>query len=183
MVKKKKNSTRNSNLIPQERIESKIVLIRGLKVMLDSDLAELYDVPTKRLKEQVRRNIRRFPDDFMMELNLNEIEALASRSQFATLKKGQNIKYPPFAFTEQGVSMLSSVLNSDRAIDVNILIMRSFAKLRELMLSHKDLSYKIADLERKSKKHDQSIKAIFQAIRKLLEEPVRPKNPIGFHVK
>jgi len=137
--------------------------------MLDRDLAELYNVPSRRLKEQVRRNLKRFPNDFMFELTWEEAES--SRSQFATLKKGQNIKYLPFAFTEQGVAMLSSVLNSDRAIEVNIQIMRVFTKLREMMISHKDLARKIDDLERKFQTHDQKIIQIFNTIRRMMVIP------------
>ncbi len=181
MGTKKVDSKNAIHVIPQERIENKIYLIRGRKVMIDKDLAELYGVPTKRLKEQVRRNMRRFPEDFLIELTLEEAQSLISRSQIATLKHGRNIKYQPFAFTEQGVAMLSSVLNSDQAIEVNIQIMRAFAKLRELMMSHKDLARKMDDLERKFEEHDKNFTVVFEAIRRLLEEPKKPKNPIGFH--
>ena len=156
-------------LVPVEIIQNKIYLIRGHKVMLDRDLAELYNVPSKRLKEQVRRNSKRFPGDFMFELTWEETESL--RSQFATLKRGEHIKYLPFAFTEQGVAMLSSVLNSDRAIEVNIQIMRVFTKLREMMISHKDLARKIEDLERKFQDHDKRIIQIFDAIRQMMTIP------------
>ena len=135
--------------VPVEIIQSKIYLIRGRKVMLDKELAELYGVSTGRLKQQVRRNLKRFPSDFAFELTWEEAEEIASRLHFAILNKGQNIKYLPFAFSEQGVAMLSSVLNSDRAIEVNIQIMRVFTKLREIMSSHKDLARKIEDLEKK----------------------------------
>jgi hypothetical protein len=168
--------------LPVEIIQSKIYLIRGHKVMLDKDLAVLYGVPTRRLKEQVRRNLKRFPDDFMFELTWEETESL--RSQFATLKRGGHIKYLPYAFTEQGIAMLSSVLNSDRAIEVNIQIMRVFTKLREMMISHKDLARNIEDLERKFNDHDRKIIAIFEAIKSLLrekQESPKPKIPFGFH--
>ncbi len=173
-------------LIPIEIIENKIYLIRGRRVMLDRDLAGLYGVPTRRLKEQVRRNLKRFPDDFMFELTWEETAALASRSQIATLKKGQNIKYLPYAFMEQGVAMLSSVLHSDRAIDVNIQIMRVFVRLKELMISHKDLARKIEDLERKFKEHDKKFVLVFEAIKHLLKESgesPKPKEPIDFHAR
>lgn len=173
-------------LIPAKIIENRIYLIRGRRVMLDRDLAGLYGVPTKRLKEQVRRNLKRFPSDFMFELTWEETAALASRPQIATLKKGQNIKYPPYAFTEQGVAMLSSVLHSDRAIDVNIQIMRVFVRLKGLMISHKDLACKIEDLERKFKEHDRKFVLVFEAIRNLLKEPeesTKPKEPIGFRAR
>ena len=179
----------SESLVPVEIIQNKIYLIRGHKVMLDRDLAELYNVPSKRLKEQVRRNLKRFPRDFMFELTWEEAESLrsqivtlkeadSSRSQIATLKKGQNIKYLPFAFTEQGVAMLSSVLNSDRAIEVNIQIMRVFTKLREMMITHKDLARKIEDLERKFSDHNQKIIQIFEALRRLMTTPSPPKDSL-----
>jgi hypothetical protein len=178
-----------SALIPQEVVENKIYLIRGQKVMLDKDLAKLYGVPAKRLNEQVKRNIKRFPEDFMFKLTKQESEnlicekeALSSRSQIATLKQGQNIKYLPYVFTEQGVAMLSSVLNSDRAIEVNITIMRAFVKLRQILSTHKELAHKLTELERKIEKHDEDICAIFEAIRRLMAPPPEPpKRRIGFH--
>jgi len=172
-------------LLPVEIIQSKIYLIRSQKVMLDRDLSELYGVSTRRLKEQVRRNLKRFPEDFMFELTWEEAESL--RSQIATLKRGEHIKYLPYAFTEQGVAMLSSVLNSDRAIEINIQIMRVFTKLRELMSAHKDLARKIEDLERKFQEkfqdHDKKIILVFNAIKELLadkEEASKKKGPMGF---
>jgi len=169
-------------LIPQEIIESKILLIRGRKVMLDRDLAGLYGVETKAINQAVKRNSQRFPDDFMFRLSAEEARLL-SRSQFVTLKKGQNIKYLPYVFTENGVAMLSSVLNSDRAIQVNIQIMRTFVKLRELFVTHKDLAHKLEELERKIERHDEEISAIFQAIRNLMAPPIKPKRKIGFDLK
>lgn len=177
-----------SNAIAVEVIATKILELRGKKVMLDRDLAKLYGVKVKRLNEQVKRNIRRFPADFMFQVTREEIDylrlqnaALNSRSQFATLKRGKNIKYLPYVFTEQGVAMLSSVLNSERAIQVNILIMRAFTKLREILLTHKDLAAKIEALEKKYAQHDQTIKEIFQAIKQLLEPPMpKEKRIIGF---
>ena len=168
-------------LIPVEIIEKKIYLIRGHKVILDSDLAELYGVETKRLNEQVRRNLKRFPDDFMFQLTEEEAESL--RSQSATLKsgRGKHRKYLPYAFTEQGVAMLSSVLNSDRAIEVNVQIMRTFVKLREMLSSNKELVHKLTLLENRLEKHDAEIKAIFNAIRQLMVPPeTKSKKPIGF---
>ena len=163
-------------------IEKKIFIIRGQKVMLDRDLATLYEIPTKSLKQQVNRNKRRFPMDFMFELTWKESNALASRSQFATLKKGQNVKYRPYVFTEQGVAMLSSVLNSERAIEVNIQIMRVFVRLKEMIISHKDLARKINDLERQFKEHDEKFILVFEAIRQLMEPPPeKKKGRIGFH--
>ena len=161
-------------VLPNERIEGRIFLIRGQKVMLDKDLAELYRVPTKRLNEQVKRNIMRFPEDFMFQLTLREMDSL--RSQFATSKKGGR-RYLPYAFTEQGVAMLSSVLNSEIAIQVNIAVMRVFVKLRQILSTHKELAHKLEDLERKIEKHDREIRSIFEAIRQLMtpsqEKPKR----------
>ncbi|MCC6758600.1 MAG: ORF6N domain-containing protein [Candidatus Omnitrophica bacterium] len=168
-------------IIPLERIEKKIYLIRNHKVMLDFDLAELYQVPTKRLKEQVKRNIARFPDDFMFQLTLEEAKIL--RSQIATSSWG-GPRYLPHAFTEQGIAMLSSVLNSERAIAVNIAIIRAFVQLRQLMATHHDLAKKINDLDRQYKDHDQKIVMIYEAIRKLMtpSPPSEPKKgKIGFY--
>jgi len=168
-------------IVPIESIVSKIVFIRGERVLLDRDLAKLYDVKAKALKQAVRRNIKRFPDDFMFELTKEE--SLSLRSQNVTLKRGQHSKYLPFAFTEQGVAMLSTVLNSERAIEVNIAIMRAFVQLRKMMISHTQLAHKLADLERHIKEHDEQIQAIFEAIRQLMLPPERPKKRIGFEVK
>ena len=155
-------------LIPVEIIERKIYMIRGHKVMLDSDLAGLYGVETKRLNEQVRRNLKRFPDDFMFQLTPEEAESL--RSQIATLEKGrgEHRKYLPLVFTEQGVAMLSGVLTSDRAIEVNVQIMRTFVKLRQMLASNAELARKLTALE---KKYDSQFKMVFDAIRQLY--PVR----------
>jgi len=168
-----------NGIVPQERIEQKIFMIRGHKVMLSIHLAKLYGVATKVLLQAVKRNRERFPEDFMFQLTWDEVEN--SRSQIVTLKYGKNIKYLPYAFTEQGVAMLSSVLRSKQAIQANIAIMRAFVKLRELLLTHKDLAEKIAELEKKYENHDNKIQLIFEAIKKLLEPmPVPQKPPIGF---
>lgn len=146
--------------------------------MFDADLAELYDVPTRRLNEQVRRNRERFPEDFMFQLTLDEAKILfVSRSQNATLKRGKNIKYAPYVFTEQGVAMLSSVLKSKRAVQINIHIMRVFTELREMLLTHKDLRDKIEKMENK---YDKRFRAVFDAIRQLIDEKSVPLNKIGF---
>jgi hypothetical protein len=156
--------------IPVERIEKAIFLIRGHKVMLDADLAELYGGTTKRLNEQVRRNISRFPADFMFQLD--EEEASALRSQFATSKEGRGgRRYLPYVFTEQGVAMLSTVLNSEQAIQVNIAIMRVFVRLREMMATHKELAFKLIELEERLEGHDEQIQNIFEAIRQLMTPP------------
>jgi hypothetical protein len=155
--------------------------------MLDSDLAEMYGVETKRLKEQVRRNIERFPEDFMFELTKEESEELLklqkpapSRSQIATLNRGQNIKFLPFVFSEHGVLMLSSVLRSEQAIQVNIQIMRVYSKMKELLMMHKDILVKLEQLEKKTDKHDEQIKVIFSYIKKLIEQPRERTERIGF---
>jgi ORF6N domain len=167
-----------TGLIPEKVIEHKIFMIRGHKVMLDKDLAMLYGVSVKRLNEQVRRNLKRFPDDFMFLLTRQEVVNL--RSQFATSSWGGR-RYVPYAFTEQGVAMLSGILNSNRAIQVNIAIMRAFVKLRQILSMNKELAYKLAELERKVEKHDENIQAIFEAIRKLMAPPpIKPKPQIGF---
>jgi phage regulator Rha-like protein len=171
----------SKKLIASEVIERSILLIRGQKVLLDKDLAELYGVSTKRLNEQVRRNRKRFPDDFMFQLTKDEADAL--RSQFATLEKGRggHRKYLPYVFTEQGVAMLSSVLNSERAILVNIEIMRAFVRLREILATHKDLARKLEEME---KKYDEQFAMVFRAIRELMAPPeVPPKRRIGFGVE
>ena len=168
-----------NNIISHKNIEQIILTIRGQKVMLDKDLAKLYGVPTKRLKEQVKRNTRRFPSDFMFQLSWNETRV--SRSQIATLKQGENIKYRPYVFTEQGVAMLSSVLKSERAIQVNIAIMRAFVRLREIISTHKELAYKLDELEKKIEKHDTEIHTIFEAIRQLMTTQTKSKHQIGFH--
>lgn len=167
-------------LIPQEVITSKILLIRGKKVMLDSDLAKLYKVSTKSLNLAVRRNIGRFPEDFMFHLTKEEFESL--RFQFETSKRGGR-RYLPYAFTEQGVAMLSTVLNSERAIHVNIAIMRVFVRFREILSTHKELAHRIAALEKRMESKDKEIQAIFEAIRQLMLEEEKPKRRIGFHAQ
>lgn len=162
-------------LVPIEIIEQKILLIRGQRVMLDSDLAALYGVTTKRLNEQVRRNPRRFPTDFMYQLSQKEFEFL--KSHFATSSSWGGRRTRPYVFTEQGIAMLSSVLNSDRAIDVNIQIMRAFVKLREMMASHKDLARKLEELE---KKYEGQFQVVFEAIRQLIVVEEKPKRKIGY---
>ena len=157
-------------------VEDKIFMIRGHRVMFDRDIAELYGVETKHLTRQVRRNIGRFPDDFMFRLTREE----NLRCQIGTSSYGGR-RYLPYAFTEQGVSMLSSVINSERAIQVNITIMRAFVKIREILSTHKELSHKLDELERKIDKHDADIGLIFEAIRQLMEPPSeKPKRLIGF---
>jgi hypothetical protein len=161
--------------VPSEQVDQAIRLIRGHRVMLDTDLAELYGVDVKQLKRQVRRNKERFPDDFLFELSSQEQRAL--RSQFGTLKRGEHSKYSSYAFTEQGVAMLSGVLRSNRAIQVNIAIMRAFVRLREIIGSNKILARRLAELENK---YDAQFRVVFDAIRELMEEPKSKSRRIGF---
>ncbi len=165
-----------------ENLASLIYLPRGERVLLSEHLAELYAVPVKVLNQAVKRNIDRFPDDFMFQLTLDEAEAiLRSRSQIVTLKRGENIKYRPYAFTEQGVAMLSSVLRSPRAAEVNIAIMRTFVQLRRLMDSNRNLARRIEALE---KRYDEQFATVFDAIKRLIAEDesrkTKPKRGIGF---
>jgi len=175
---------RKRTLPPVDRIERSIYLIRGQEVMFDHDLAKLYGVPTKALKQAVRRNLDRFPSDFMFELVKEEF-ARNLRSQFVTSSSSQwgGPRYRPMAFTEQGIAMLSSILRSERAVQVNIAIIRVFVRLREMMTTHKELARKLAELEVHIKDHDQQIHAIFEVIRQLMSPPERPKKKIGFELK
>ena len=201
----------DSNLIPAERIERRILLVRGQKVLLDFQLAELYEVETKVLNQAVRRNTDRFPEDFVFQLTEAEAEqvmrsqfvtassvntsqsvtsstekgrktgemTLGMRSQTVTASGKRNLRFRPYAFTEQGVAMLSSVLRSPRAVQVNIAIMRTFVQLRQLLSSHADLARKLASLE---SKYDEQFRAVFDAIRELMEPPTASeKREIGFH--
>lgn len=167
--------------ISGEELEQVILLIRGQRVMLDRDLARLYAVETKALNRAVQRNLDRFPADFMLQLSADEYDSL--RFQFGTLKRGQHSKYLPFVFTQEGVAMLSGVLRSPRAVQVNIAIMRAFVRLRETLSLHKELAHKLADLERKIEDHDENIRSLFDAIRQLMTPPETPRREIGFHVK
>ena len=169
-------------MIPDELVMNKIYLIRGHKVMLDRDLAELYGVETKRLKEAVRRNIDRFPEDFLFEMSSGELEDW--RTQFATSNSEKmGLRRPPFCFTEQGVAMLSSVLNSETAIRVNIQIIRVFTKMRELLLTHKDILLQLEKMEKKLTGHDEDLQLIFQYLKQLLNPPQLPRNKVGFRRK
>jgi len=169
--------------IPDEVVMEKIYVIRSKKVMLDRDLAELYEVVTRRLKEQVRRNMDRFPEDFMFELTEKEHQQL--KEQFGKRNRGSHSKYPPFAFTEYGVLMLASVLNSERAIQVNIQIVRIFTKMREMLLTHKDIIDRLDQIEHTLSGHDEKITLIFEYLKQLekdkqgeLEQKNRPR--IGY---
>lgn len=166
----------NTDLIPGERIEKAIYLIRGEKVMLDRDLALLYGVETKVLNRAVKRNLQRFPADFMFQLTAEEAEILRCQIGTSSLSHGGR-RYLPFVFTEQGVAMLSSVLNSERAILVNIEIMRAFVKLRQMLASNAELSRRLDELE---SKYDKQFRVVFDAIRRLMAAPVRGRKEIGF---
>lgn len=181
--------SKRSVTIPDEAVLRRIHVIRGQKVMLDRDLATLYGVETRALKQAVRRNIERFPEDFMFELNKEEMEALTS--QTVTLKRGEHRKYPPFAFSEHGVLMLSSVLGSATAIAVNIQIIRVFTKMREMLLTHKDLLLELERIRTKTGEHDRKFQVIFRYLKQmekretervLLAEvaKTKPRNPVGF---
>ncbi len=165
-----------TTIVQIEMIARKIYLIRGRKVMLDSDLAAMYEVTTKVLLQAVKRNVNRFPDDFMFQLSYQE--AVVLRSQIVTSKEGRGgRRYLPYVFTEQGIAMLSSVLKSERAVEVNIAIMRVFVKLREMIMSHKDMAKRLDALE---KKYDLQFKVVFDAIRELMAPPEPKKKKIGF---
>jgi hypothetical protein len=169
---------KSSSLIPVEILEKRIFLIRNQKVMLDKDLAELYQIPTKVLKQAVRRNLNRFPADFMFVLNKDEKKQLVTNCDRLNTLKHSSVN--PLVFTEQGVAMLSTVLNSERAVQVNIEIMRVFVKLREIISTHKDLARKLEELE---KKYDTKFRVVFDALRELMKPAEKEKKSIGFLVK
>ncbi len=165
-------------LVPFNLIEQRIFLLRGQRVMFDRDLAELYGVETKHLNRQVRRNRERFPREFMFKVTKKERNELVTNwHRFASLKYSNVL---PYAFTEHGVAMLSSVLRGERAIHINILIIKVFVKLREILTNHKELALRLKELEMRIDKHDDAISAIFEAIRQLMAPPEKPKRPIGF---
>ncbi|HKR06470.1 MAG TPA: ORF6N domain-containing protein [Bacteroidia bacterium] len=170
-------------ILPDEIIINKIYLIRGMKVMIDRDLAELYGVETKALKQAVKRNLERFPEDFMFEMSAEEFENWRSQIVTSNFSDKMGLRYPPFCFTEQGVAMLSSVLNSKQAIEVNIRIIRIFTKMREVLSTHKDILLKLEQLERKVNKHDGDIQRIFEALKQLLNPKLPPRKPVGFKIK
>src|SRR4026208_2305737 len=175
----KKDLTSTSVDVPVQFIERRIYLIRGHKVMIDVDLAELYGVPTRELNQRVQRNRKRFPDDFMFQLTKEEADAL--RSQFVISKSGRGgRRYQPYAFTEPGVAMLSSVLNSEHAIEVNVTIMRAFIRLRQMMESNEELNRKFAAVIRKLSTHDKYFRVVFDELKKLTEEPRGSRRQIGF---
>lgn len=165
-------------LIPDEIVMNKIIIIRGIKVMIDRDLAELYGVTTKQLNQQVKRNYKRFPADFMFQLNEEEKnEVVTNCDHLVSLKFSPNL---PYAFTEHGAVMLASVLNSERAIEVNIQIVRVFIKMREMMLTHKNILLQLEKIEKKLTSHDDDIALIFDYLKQLLHPPQTPRRKIGF---
>ena len=169
---------KNEVLIPDELVITKILLIRGKKVMIDRDLAELYGVSTKRLNEQVKRNLKRFPADFMFQLTEQEKEEVVAKcDQLKALKFSPQL---PYAFTEHGAVMLASVLNSDRAIEVNIQIVRIFTRMRELLMSNQEILLKLEQLERKLNSHDDDIQMIFKYLKQLISKPEKPRTRVGF---
>jgi hypothetical protein len=176
------NSTQATQLVPVEHIERLISLARGEKVLLDADLAMLYGVTTGNLNKAVKRNQRRFPSDFMFQLSDEEVAGLIFQSGRSKARGGR--RHNPYAFTEQGVAMLSSVLRSERAVQVNVAIMRAFVSLRRMLAGNDALARKLAELERRLEGHDASIRSLFEAIRQLMAPPPAPPKPeIGFHVK
>jgi hypothetical protein len=166
-------------IVPNEAIVNKIYEIRGQKVMIDRDLAELYGTETRVLKQSVRRNIKRFPEDFMFEMTKEELENW--RSQNVTSKEDKKgLRYAPFCFTEQGVTMLSCVLNSDRAIEMNIKIIRVFVQLKEMLLTHKDILLKMEEIEKKVMGQDDKIKLVYDYLKKFVQQQRKPRKQIGF---
>ena len=172
---------KTAEIIPLERIQNFIFLIRGEKVMLDSHLAELYGVDTGTLNRAVKRNIERFPNDFVFQLAPQEVANLKCQFGISSSEHGGRRRSIPYVFTEQGVAMLSSVLRSKRAVQVNVAIMRAFVSLRRLLATNEALARKFAELERRLEGHDQAIKSLFDAIRELMSPPAKPGREIGFH--
>ncbi len=171
----------NEIIIPDEIIENQIYFFRNQKVMIDRDLAELYKVETKHLKEAVKRNIERFPEDFMFEMSKEEFKNW--RSQFATSNSEKmGLRYAPFCFTEQGVTMLSCILRSKRAIEVNIRVIRVFSKMKEMISTHKDILLKLQRLEQQVFKNDDDIQIIFDALKQLLNSPQKERKAIGYKI-
>jgi hypothetical protein len=183
-VARKKTPDADRDLpVPIEVIENRIMVLRGYRVMLDRDLAELFGVETRALNQAVRRNADRFPEDFMFQLSLDEGKAvLRSRSQIVTLNRGANLKYRPYAFTEHGTVMLANVLRSPVAVRASIQVVRAFVHLRQMLATNEDLARKIEALERKVGKHDSDLQAILNVLQKLLQQPATTKRRIGFVV-
>jgi len=167
--------------LPSSPVDERIVLVRGEKVILDVELAEVYGVETRVLNQAVKRNVKRFPRDFAFRLSRDEIDEIQrSRSQSVILKRGQNLKYPPWAFTEHGALMAASVLNSPRAIQMSVFVVRAFVRLRDLARTHAMLAAQLAALERRVAQHDEGLKQLFAALRSLLQPPATSHRSIGF---
>ena len=165
-------------------IESSIILVRGQRVILAADLARIYGVETRALNQAVKRNVQRFPDDFVFRLSPKEAEKIfRSRSRSVILKRGQNIKYLPYAFTEHGAIMAANVINSTRAVQMSVFVVRAFVRLRQLVIDHKELAVRLNELERRVTNQDGHIKALFQTVRELMIPPESKKRKIGFLVK
>ena len=177
------NDLRMTQLVPVERVERLIRLVRGEKVLLDADLAVLYGVATGALNRAVKRNASRFPLDFMFQLMAEEAQILKCQIGISSSGHGGRRRSLPYVFTEEGVAMLSSVLRSERAAQVNVAIMRAFVSLRRMLATNEALAHKLAELERKIEGHDTSIRALFEAIRELAAPPAKPRREIGYHVK
>ena len=171
---------RDTTIVPVERITHSILIVRGQRVLLDSELAALYDVTTKALNQAVKRNAERFPEDFMFRLSRTEAEAL-NRSQSVTgSQKHRDPRFPPFAFTEHGAIMAATILNSSRAVEMSLYVVRAFVKLRELLVSNQELARRLDELERKLAMHDQAITGILKTIRELMNPPEPKRRGIGF---
>ena len=166
--------------IPAEMIQRRIYMIRSQKVMIDSDLAKLYQVATFNLNKAIKRNLSRFPEDFMFRLTAEEAECLRFQNGMSKRRGRGGRRYLPYAFTEHGVVMLCSVLKSERAVQMNVLIVRAFVRLREMLATHKDLARKIEDVERQQKEHGQQLAAVYSVVRRLIVPPRKRKRPIGF---
>ncbi|MBX4209125.1 ORF6N domain-containing protein [Candidatus Parcubacteria bacterium] len=174
---------REISAIEPAHIGQHIFIVRGQKVIIDSDLAQLYQVSTKQLNQQIKRNRERFPSDFMFQLSLEEAESL-DRSQIVTGSgKHRNPRFRPYVFTEHGVAMLSSVLKSERAVQMSIFIVRAFIKLREMLATHKDLARKIEDLERAQREQGDQLAAVYSIVKQLIDYPAKEPKPIGFQTK
>lgn len=181
MTKKLTTTPARQLSVPLGMIERRIYVLRGQKGMIDADLAELYRVSTANLNKAVKRNLTRFPEDFMFQLTAEEDESL--RFQIGISKAGRGgRRYTPYAFTEHGVVMLSSVLKSERAVQMNLLIVRVFVRLREMLATHKELAHKMLELEREQKQHGQQLAAVYTIVKRLIEPPRKRKRPIGFKI-
>jgi hypothetical protein len=184
MTINKRNKMKNRQLLITQRIEPLILPFRDQKVIIDRDLAQIYGVKTSRLNEQVKRNKERFPEDFMFQLTREEAKIwIHSRSHFATLKRGQNIKYLPYAFTEHGAIMAANVINSPLAIQMSVFVVRAFLRLREMVSTHRELSRRLAELEKSLESHDEQIRLILKAIKQLMAAPEKTPKKIGFQLK